>query len=81
MGADRIYGPRGGEPACVVCGCVEGVACVGGCYWVMRHPPLCSACVAIGQKIAQAIKSYPVTAFAFVLANPEQKRIARRRRG
>lgn len=34
------------EPVCRVCGCTEGNACQGGCYWV--EPDLCSACAQPG---------------------------------
>lgn len=31
-----------GDGVCRVCGCTDGRACPGGCYWV--EPDLCSAC-------------------------------------
>ena len=30
---------------CIVCGCTEDAACLGGCYWHTVEPPVCSACV------------------------------------
>lgn len=29
--------------SCVVCGCIDEIACPGGCMWVV--PGLCSSCV------------------------------------
>jgi hypothetical protein len=37
--------PSNGQMACVACGCTDDRACPGGCSWVSRSPPLCSACV------------------------------------
>lgn len=71
--------PRG--PACVVCGCTEERACDGGCSWVMSRPPLCSACVAFGQRIATTIKRWPQTALAFVLSSGEPRPARLKRRG
>jgi hypothetical protein len=36
-----------GAQACVVCGCTDNYACVGGCWWVNgpMDDPLCSSCV------------------------------------
>lgn len=30
---------------CIRCGCTDERACVGGCYWLSRKPPVCSRCV------------------------------------
>lgn len=29
---------------CIICGCHQDLACIGGCSWVSMDPPLCSAC-------------------------------------
>lgn len=29
---------------CEMCGCTENDACEGGCWWVSKDPPICSAC-------------------------------------
>lgn len=29
---------------CIACGCTDDRACPGGCSWVSRKPPKCSAC-------------------------------------
>lgn len=29
---------------CEGCGCTDDNACPGGCHWVSRKPPVCSAC-------------------------------------
>jgi hypothetical protein len=34
---------------CEGCGCTDDNACPGGCYWVSRDPPVCSACVDPGE--------------------------------
>lgn len=65
---------------CVVCDCHDESPCAGGCSWAMTRPPLCSACVAIGQKIAATIKRYPMTALAFLLTSPVQALSPRRKR-
>jgi hypothetical protein len=36
--------PRPADMACIVCGCTDGHACAGGCYWISADPPVCSAC-------------------------------------
>ena len=29
---------------CASCGCIEEVACPGGCAWALDDPPICTAC-------------------------------------
>lgn len=34
-----------GPGVCARCGCTDGWACDGGCYWANAEHTLCSACV------------------------------------
>lgn len=43
--------------ACVACGCTDDRACPGGCSWVSRSPPLCSACVPTEALLERATRS------------------------
>jgi len=36
--------------SCQLCGCTDERACPGGCSWVSVDPPLCSACVSLGDE-------------------------------
>jgi hypothetical protein len=50
MRCEPVETPLGARPAtgklyCVICGCTDDRACPGGCHWVSKNPPMCSACV------------------------------------
>lgn len=34
---------------CIGCGCTDDRACRGGCSWVKKDPPICSACIQNGK--------------------------------
>lgn len=40
---------------CEGCGCTDEAACPGGCHWVSKNPPVCSACVDAAGELADGI--------------------------
>jgi hypothetical protein len=42
-------GPQLKIQRCIGCGCTDDRACPGGCYWVGKNPPVCSACIQSGK--------------------------------